>query len=99
MTLDNEFKELTEKLIVDTLEVYKNQERQMDQNIKKVWKVDNMGDFSCGYFVGEIVGSALTAFQHHHKREPSEEEHIEIFALLEKHSEDISTFFMNYNSN
>ena len=51
----------------------------------------------CGFFVGEMVGSALSAFQVYHKREPSAEEHMEIVGLVEKHSEDITAFFTKFN--
>ena len=94
MALDNEFKEKTEELIVTTLEVYKkNPEAGVGQNMKNVWRIENEGDFACGYFVGEIAGSALTAFLHHHNREPTKEEYKEIFALVEKYSDEISRFF------
>ena len=47
----------------------------------------------CGFFVGEMVGSALSAFQVYHKREPSADEHMEIVGIVEKHSDDIVNFF------
>lgn len=97
MTLDNEFKEQTEKLVTDTLELYKN--AGASPRIGDVWKCTNTGDFLCGFFVGEMVGSALSAFQVYHKREPSAEEHMEIVSIVEKHSEDIVAFFTKFNSN
>ena len=97
MTLDNEFKEQTEKLVTDTLELYKN--AGASPRIGDVWKCRNTGDFLCGFFVGEMVGSALSAFQVYHKREPSAEEHMEIVSIVEKHSEDIVAFFTKFNSN
>ena len=68
MTLDSEFREQTEKLIVDTLTLY--QKAGASPRINDVWKCENTGDFLCGFFVGEMVGSALSAFQLFHKREP-----------------------------
>ena len=55
--------------------------------------------FLCGFFVGEMVGSALSAFQVYHKREPSAEEHMEIVEIVEKHSDEIVTFFTKFNLN
>ena len=97
MTLDNEFKEQTEKLVSETLELYKN--AGASPRIGDVWKCDNTGDFLCGFFVGEMVGSALSAFQVYHKREPSAEEHMEIVEIVEKHSDDIVAFFIKFNPN
>ena len=64
-----------------------------------MWKCENTGDFLCGFFVGEMVGSALSAFQVYHKREPSAEEHMEIVEIVEKHSDDIVAFFTKFNPN
>ena len=97
MTLDNEFKEQTEKLVSETLELYKNAGASL--RIGDVWKCDNTGDFLCGFFVGEMVGSALSAFQVYHKREPSAEEHMEIVEIVETHSGDIVAFFTKFNPN
>ena len=60
MTLDSEFKKQTEKLIIDTLSLYKN--AGASPRISDVWKCENTGDFLCGFFVGEMVGSALVHF-------------------------------------
>ena len=95
MTLDNEFKEQTEKLVTDTLVLYKNS--GASPRIGDVWKCENIGDFLCGFFVGEMVGSALSAFQVYHKREPSAEEHMEIVSIVEKHSDEIADFFTKFN--
>ena len=47
----------------------------------------------CVFFVGEMVGSALSAFQVFHKREPSQEEHMEIvIELVEQYAEEIQDF-------
>ena len=97
MTLDNEFKEQTEKLVSETLELYKN--AGASPRIGDVWKCENTGDFLCGFFVGEMVGSALSAFQVYHKREPSAEEHMEIVEIVEKNSDDIVEFFIKFNPN
>jgi len=51
MTLDPEFKRQTEKLIQDTLELYKNS--GASTRIGQVWDCKNIGDFLCGFFVGE----------------------------------------------
>ena len=97
MTLDNEFKEQTERLVTETLELYKN--AGASPRIGDVWKCENTGDFLCGFFVGEMVGSALSAFQVYHKREPSAEEHMEIIGIVEKYFDEIVAFFTKFNSN
>ena len=97
MTLDNEFKEQTEKLVSETLDLYQN--AGASPRIGDVWKCENTGDFLCGFFVGEMVGSALSAFQVYHKREPSAEEHMEIVEIVEKYSDKITAFFTKFNPN
>jgi len=91
MTLDPEFRKQTITLIEQTLELYKN--AGASTRIAQVWNVKNVGDFLCGFFVGEMVGSALSAFQIHHKREPTADEHMEIVALVENNSKEIQEFF------
>jgi hypothetical protein len=95
MTLDSDFREQTSKLIRDTLDLYKN--AGVSPRVSEVWHSQNTGDFLCGFFVGEMVGSALSAFQIFHKREPSAEEHIEIVNIVEKFSEEIRDFFSKFN--
>ena len=95
MTLDPEFKEQTEKLIIDTLALY--QKAGASPRINDVWKCENTGDFLCGFFVGEMVGSALSAFQLFHKREPTPDEHMEIIEIVENHTNEIIDFFSKFN--
>ena len=97
MTLDSEFREQTEKLIVDTLTLY--QKAGASPRINDVWKCENTGDFLCGFFVGEMVGSALSAFQVYHKREPTPDEHMEIVDIVESHTNEITDFFSKFNNN
>ena len=95
MTLDPEFREQTSKLIRETLELYKN--AGASPRINEVWQCQNIGDFLCGFFVGEMVGSALSAFQVFHKREPTAEEHMEIVGLVENFTKEIQEFFAKFN--
>ncbi len=95
MTLDPEFQEQTSNLIRTTLDLYKNTD--ISPRVSEVWKTQNIGDFLCGFFVGEMVGSALSAFQIFHKREPSSEEHMEIVDIVEKYSKEIQDFFSKFN--
>ncbi len=95
MTLDPEFKKQTTQLIEQTLELYKS--AGASPRISQVWDVKNVGDFLCGFFVGEMVGSALSAFQVYHKREPTADEHMEIVNLVENYSEQIQEFFSKFN--
>ena len=82
MPLDSEFKQQTERLVSETLQLYKT--AGASPRIGDVWKCENTGDFLCGFFVGEMVGSALSAFQVFHKREPTPEEHMEIVDIVEE---------------
>lgn len=95
MPLDPEFKHQTESLIEQTLELYKS--AGASPRIGQVWNCQRIGDFLCGFFVGEMVGSALSAFQVVHKREPTPDEHMEIVELVEKYSKEIQEFFEKFN--
>ncbi len=95
MTLDPEFTEQTTDLIEQTLELYKSS--GASPRVGEIWDCANIGDFLCGFFVGEMVGSALGAFQIVHKREPTPEEHSEIIELVESHSKEIREFFAKFN--
>ena len=95
MTLDSEFAKQTTDLIQQTLELYKK--AGASPRVGEVWNCERIGDFLCGFFVGEMVGSALSAFQIVHKREPSAEEHMEIVNLVESYSKEIQEFFAKFN--
>ena len=95
MTLDPDFSKQTTDLIKQTLDLYKSADAS--PRVGQVWDCQNIGDFLCGFFVGEMVGSALSAFQIVHKREPSAEEHLEIIELVEHHSKEIKEFFSKFN--
>ena len=95
MPLDSEFKQQTERLVTETLQLYKT--AGASPRIGDVWKCENTGDFLCGFFVGEMVGSALSAFQVFHKREPSQDEHLEIVSIVEKYNKEIREFFSQFN--
>ena len=96
MTLDPEFSKQTTSLIEQTLELYKS--AGASPRIGEVWNCMNIGDFLCGFFVGEMVGSALSAFQVVHQREPTADEHLEIIELVEGHSKEIREFFSLFNN-
>ena len=96
MTLDSEFIKQTNKLVSETLKLYQN--AGASPRIGEVWRCENTGDFLCGFFVGEMVGSALSAFQVFHKREPTAQEHMEIVEIVENYSEAITEFFSQFNS-
>ena len=95
MTLDSEFKKQTNKLVSETLKLYQN--AGASPRIGEVWRCENTGDFLCGFFVGEMVGSALSAFQVFHKREPTPQEHMEIVEIIENYSKAITEFFSQFN--
>ena len=95
MALDSEFSKQTSSLIEQTLELYKS--AGASPRIGQLWNCQNVGDFLCGFFVGEMVGSALSAFQIVHKREPTAEEHMEIIELVESYSKEIKEFFAKFN--
>jgi hypothetical protein len=95
MTLDSEFTKQTTSLIEQTLDLYKS--AGVSPRVGQLWNCQNIGDFLCGFFVGEMVGSALSAFQIVHKREPTAEEHMEIIELVESYAKDIKEFFVKFN--
>ncbi|WP_420544487.1 hypothetical protein [Nitrosopumilus sp.] len=95
MTLDAEFAKQTTDLITQTLDLYKT--AGASPRVGETWDCANVGDFLCGFFVGEMVGSALSAFQIVHKREPTAEEHMEIVELVESYSKEIKEFFNKFN--
>jgi hypothetical protein len=95
MTLDPEFSKQTTQLITETLELYKT--AGASPRVGQLWDCQNVGDFLCGFFVGEMVGSALSAFQVVHQREPTPEEHMEIIELVESYSKEIKEFFAKFN--
>ena len=95
MTLDPEFTNQTNELIIQTLELYKK--AGASPRVGQLWECENVGDFLCGFFVGEMVGSALSAFQVVHQREPTADEHMEIVELVESHSKEIKEFFAKFN--
>ena len=96
MTLDSEFIKQTNKLVSETLKLYQN--AGASPRIGEIWRCENTGDFLCGFFVGEMLGSALSAFQVFHKREPTAQEHMEIVEIVENYSEAITEFFSQFNS-
>ena len=96
MTLDSEFIKQTNKLVNETLKLYQN--AGASPRIGEVWRCENTGDFLCGFFVGEMVGSALSAFQVFHRREPTPQEHMEIVEIIENYSKAITEFFSQFNS-
>jgi hypothetical protein len=63
-----------------------------------IWDCENVGDFLCGFFVGELVGSILSAFQYSQKRDPTAAEHLEIVSLVENRSKEIKEFFSKFNN-
>ena len=96
MVLAKEFKKQTIELVEKTLKLYKN--AGASPRIGDVWECKNTGDFLCGFFVGEMIGSALSAFQIFHKREPTSDEHLEIVEVVEKFNDEIMEFFSKFNS-
>ena len=95
MTLDPEFTKQTTELIEQTLELYKS--AGASPRVGETWDCDNVGDFWCGFFDGEMVVSALIAFQIVHQREPTPDEHLEIIELVESRSKEIKEFFAKFN--
>ena len=96
MALDKEFVQQTRTLIEDTLKMYKSADSS--PRVEQIWDCQNTGDFLCGFFVGEMIGSALSAFQINQKREPTPEEHIEIVEMVESYSKEIKEFFSKFNN-
>lgn len=64
-----------------------------------VWGCRNIGDFMCGFFVGEMIGAATVTFQAMLRREPSADEHMAITAIVEARAPVIRKAFLQYNRN
>lgn len=95
MALGGEFRKKTEDLVDETLALYRK--AGASPRIARVWDAQRPGDFLCGFFVGEMVGSALGAFQAFHRREPTPEEHVEIVEIVESRAGAIREFFARFN--
>ena len=95
MPLDANFKEKTDQLVRETFEIYSK--AGVAPRIADIWKCENQGDFLCGYFVGELIGSAQSAFPIVHKREPTDEDYAEILSIVERYSKEIRGFFSKFN--
>lgn len=96
MTLDPEFEKQTADHMDRTLEAYRS--AGASPRVSKVWRCGNVGDFLCGYFVGEMVGSALGVLQRVYGREPTPEDYMDIVMLVESRSEEIRGFFGRFNT-
>ncbi len=96
MALDKDFRKKTEALVDETLDLYRK--AGASPRIGGVWKAERPGDFLCGFFVGEMVGSALGAFQSFHRREPTPDEHVEIVEIVESRAGPIREFFARFNT-
>ena len=68
MNIDPEFVKTTTEFIDKTLEAYKS--AGVSPTVGDIWDCENVGDFLCGFFVGELVGSILSAFQYSQKKRP-----------------------------
>ena len=64
---------------------------------RDVWKCQNLGDFMCGFFVGEMIGAAIATFQAKYRREPSADDHAHIAQIVENSAENIRDAFSKYN--
>lgn len=95
MTLEPGFAEQTEKYVTDTLRLYKT--AGASPRIASVWGAQRVGDFLCGFLVGQLVGTMLGGFQATYRREPTPEEHMEIVRIIEGHAEEIKEFFGQFN--
>ncbi|ABK77507.1 hypothetical protein CENSYa_0874 [Cenarchaeum symbiosum A] len=91
MPLDSGFREQTVIMIEKAIEVYGA--ARVSPGMSKIWGSKNEADFLCGFFVGQMTGSALAAFQGVHGREPSAEDHLEIVKMIEEHAGQIRGIF------
>ena len=88
---------------IDWLDDYINQMLELCQMAKPdprtshVWGCENVGDFMCGFFVGQMIGTAVSVFQSKYGRELSAEEHVKITEIVERKSQQIKDSFLRYN--
>ncbi len=62
-----------------------------------VWGCSNLGDFMCGFFVGEMIGAITATFQARFGRRPSADEHMAIADAVEARAPEIQDVFLRHN--
>ena len=96
MNIDPEFVKTTTEFIDQTLEAYKA--AGVSPTVGDIWNCEYVGDFLCGFIVGELVGSILSAYQYSQKRDQTADEHLENVDLVESRSIEIKEFFSKCNN-
>ena len=94
-TLDLEFAKWLESYVEQMLHIHRM--ARPASRTQSVWGCKNLGDFMCGFFVGEMIGAAIATFQARYKREPTAEEHAGMAHTVEAHAEKIRDVFLTYN--
>lgn len=93
--IDSEFTNWLDEYIDQMLQIHKMAKpapRTID-----VWKCKSLGDFMCGFFVGEMIGTATATFQTRYRRGFTADEHTQITNIVEKKSVQIRDAFLKYN--
>lgn len=93
--IDAEFTEWLEQYVDQMLQIHKMAKpspRTID-----VWKCKNLGDFMCGFFVGQTIGAATSVFSARYRRDLTADEHAQIADVVEKQSAQIRDAFLKYN--
>ena len=85
-SLGKEFRDMTLRHIDEAIGVYRS--AYPSDRIGEVWKCRGP-DFLCGFFVGHVTGSALSAVQAMHGREPTAAEQAEITGMVESRAAEI----------
>lgn len=93
--LDSEFADWLDGYVEQMLDIHRM--ARPAPRTADVWGCRNVGDFMCGFFVGEMIGAAVSALQSRHGREPTAQEHAEIASIVEKRSDSIRDAFLRFN--
>ena len=94
-SLDSEFSEWFEGYVVQMIDIHRR--ASPAPRTADVWGCKNLGDFMCGFFVGEMMGAATSTFQARYRRAPSAQEHGAITDIVEGHAQAIRDVFLKFN--
>ena len=93
--MDKKFADEMRELIREALDMYKAS--TTSPRVAEVWGCKNVGDFMCGFFVGDMVATLRGAFSLRYKKMPTAEEQGEMVRIVEEYSNEIEGFFARFN--
>ena len=96
MALDLMFSNSVLDIVKTMLDFYRM--TKSPPKLATVLKSKNVGDFSCGYFSGMVMGLGITKFQERYKRKPTEKEQQEIMEIIGTQLEAINRVFQKFDA-